>query len=905
MPTLYRLIAFSLAIAVVLGLLIGLAACDDGIVDSDLDPDPDPVQDNEPLPELPGDPDASVVEVTYDFSADIEISDEEVSMDPETDAEIVRTYVQVRVKNNVTVSEANDLLKKYEAYIALMLPNRPFLGLQIPYQDDLDKLRKFILDLEDERIVESVVKGELAVPDKIPEHLNPIEDNIGKVDHHLAVRAHAAWNLQSAIKDAPWLIIVDYFGNGVPDERYSGISVNYDDYIIGDPDLHGYFVLGVINASFDKVPGATGIFPGNLNIRAIDTQSYWNNISFVHENKIVSTIADIIDIDENANILVNTSLGHAFVNRIRGEEWYNKVNPESGLKLENRFLHFASAGNLGERDPFPAYQNSSWNYSALGPRMSSYLMNTLAIENRMTTRSAGADVTGRPKPDCTYEDSVMGAGLSAIGTDVYSLAESGVAIGSGTSASAPQAAGTAAYMWAVNPALGVNDIIEILQATSRSYPVDSSSGPCRSRAPSRIIDTYDAVLAAGGSDVRLALLDVTESGSFDEQDIEVFLSEWESADGMLDYSRYDLNGTGQTGGDATDRFDLNHDIFFGSVTKMIEGEEVMFDETDVTDKDILCYYAYSLLYDGEATERSDLLSGHCSNRMPGAIYTASRDGEVHRVSPSGDRIWSYTGHSLWVHDVAVDTDGYIYSGAGDSELHKISPDGEQSWVYEGLSGFVLGVEVDRDGFVYGVSSDGELHKLSPGGQRIWAYNEHSESVNGVAVDSEGFIYSVSLNGEVHKINPDGMQIWTYGDTYAWDVAVDGDNFIYTAGLNEVHKLSSKGKRIWEYTGHNGQVRGVAVDSDGFVYTAADDQEVNKLSPEGERLWAYTGHSGPVVDVAVDDQGFVYSTSTDNELHMLTQSGDRAWSYSGHGNWVTGVAIYPSPIQSTDKRFTVE
>ncbi len=175
-----RSLALSLVLAV--GLFIGLAACDDGIVDPDPDPDPDPVQDDEPLPELPGDPDDSVLEATYDFSADVEITDAEVSMDPDTGAEIVRTYVEVEIGSNVSVSEVNDLLKKFEAKIALMLNDRPFLGLQIPDRHNLDSVRELIADIADENIVEGAQEAGLSAPDVLPDHIAPVEDNIGNLN---------------------------------------------------------------------------------------------------------------------------------------------------------------------------------------------------------------------------------------------------------------------------------------------------------------------------------------------------------------------------------------------------------------------------------------------------------------------------------------------------------------------------------------------------------------------------------------------------------------------------------------------------------------------------------------------------------------------------------------------------
>jgi hypothetical protein len=88
---------------------------------------------------------------------------------------------------------------------------------------------------------------------------------------------------------------------------------------------------------------------------------------------------------------------------------------------------------------------------------------------------------------------------------------------------------------------------------------------------------------------------------------------------ILDYSRSDLNGDGAVGGPVTFRFDLDR---FGStqfgqtkydlVTQQIQGKSVDFDETRLTDQEILCYYAYSELYTGDPKERDALLKDVCT-----------------------------------------------------------------------------------------------------------------------------------------------------------------------------------------------------------------------------------------------------------------------------------------------------
>lgn len=209
--------------------------------------------------------------------------------------------------------------------------------------------------------------------------------------------------------------------------------------------------------------------------------------------------------------------------------------------------------------------------------------------------------------------------------------QDGTSFASGTSMAAPQAAGTAAYMWAVNPSLEVSEIVDLIKKTAREGSNGAlSSQQCRSENPAPSIDTYDAVLAAGGDEARKALLDVTGDNRFDENDLEVFMDEWTERDGALDYSRYDLNGNGQTGGSTKGRFDLDQDIKFETTTRTIEDINKEFDERDLTDKEILCYYAYSKLYVGDKDKRFVILSG-C-----GDSNTSALNGEA--VTPSGESL---------------------------------------------------------------------------------------------------------------------------------------------------------------------------------------------------------------------------------------------------------------------------
>jgi hypothetical protein len=178
----------------------------------------------------------------------------------------------------------------------------------------------------------------------------------------------------------------------------------------------------------------------------------------------------------------------------------------------------------------------------------------------------------------------------------------------------PLVAGIAAYLWALKPSLTPVQLRDILQD---AYDFAWVEG---------VLDAYHAVLrldnGLANAPIRRALLDVATAtgaagtdGSFDEQDIEAFrlafgdyaaarLSAGDPA--LTDHSRYDLNGDGITG-DTTRlaQFDLDADGVLSVATRSIEGSDRDFDEAQVSDRSILCYYAYSSLYEGDPASLID------------------------------------------------------------------------------------------------------------------------------------------------------------------------------------------------------------------------------------------------------------------------------------------------------------
>jgi hypothetical protein len=171
-------------------------------------------------------------------------------------------------------------------------------------------------------------------------------------------------------------------------------------------------------------------------------------------------------------------------------------------------------------------------------------------------------------------------------------------------------------MWNLKPSLTPQDIKRKIE---HAYSKSATEG---------LLDAYMAVLSLDSWEsmpVRFAILDVAgntasagSNGKFDEHDLELFLEYFQFYEVLRDlggtdpdYSRYDLNGDGFTGGDMTTKFDLNADPLpsFDSFSIYVETEYVKFDENTLTDCDILLFYAYSSLYTGDPGRREELMRG--------------------------------------------------------------------------------------------------------------------------------------------------------------------------------------------------------------------------------------------------------------------------------------------------------
>lgn len=670
---------------------------------------------------LPGEPLARASEAAYDLDIRIAYPAGAVAEDPDLlyGGQVLRTEIELILEPDATVAQMNELLDTYDSQIVSMLPDNIVFVIRVPDPGSIEALNDLVADLraepivwlasksvivEEQEPVYDAVMGQVTDAGKstdinasgkgasrfeaytgsadfqpggiqqIPGHTTAMS----RIDHHLAARAHAAWNLRSAIVDMdqrPYIVIADYFGDGVPGAGYNA-SFHNADFANSTAFHHGYHVLGIINGMYDRVEAleagsndVAGMFPERLFVRAVDIADPLLNTWPRRMNAIISRINTILEEDRQARIVVNTSLNSrnlASQNDV-AISWITRVRRDSvhtrNTGLETRFIHLTSTGNNrivdGNIVSWPAQDNSMFNHAALldltlDNRTVPRLTNTIVIENRVNTPHADTEqLRRRPMPGCASNRSIMGGTLSAMGSSVWSFGDCLVpaATGcqtyrsdphasflSGTSMATPQAAGLAAYLWGVNPNLSVSNVMDIMFNTAVADTSRTTPGfNCHEERPQQVIDAYAAVLAAGAGNARLALLDVNGDGAFDHHDLEIIIDSLQQRNGALDYSRFDLNGDGFTGGEGTDRFDLDMNGQHTVIWESLEGEYVSFDERYLTDMDVLCYNAYSDLYEGDQTERLELLFGLC--KEPDTDIVVDIDGNVYPIVEIGEQWW--------------------------------------------------------------------------------------------------------------------------------------------------------------------------------------------------------------------------------------------------------------------------
>jgi hypothetical protein len=658
---------------------------------------------------LPGDPAAPAASAMFDLDVIDGVPESEIETDA-GGARFARTLIELGFTPNATVGQVNALLQSINGRIVSMLEGVLLAVVQIPDPGSLAALDGLLAQLRADPIVRLATRAGFDEPTALPDNV-PLS-SAALLDHHLAVRAHAAWNTRAALvapgTAEPLVLIGDFFGGGPPGPDFDVNDIHVD-YGTAGTNRHGYHVLGIVAGSFGG-PGTnagvvTGLFPGTTRLRVVDLALAPGPLL---DNRIVQ-LARLA----GGNVVVNTSLGEPcntaalelqLCNPVaaasRAVSWLEKLRlgtvTVAGSGLEARVLHVTAAGNLlfpgGNQDArFGLRYASARLLSGLATFLGTPVpnaTNTLVIENRTNRSSAPFE------PDCLALSSWRGGDLSAMGTSVLSMtaAIDQVDFLTGTSMATPQTAALAAWVWTLRPTLTPQAVMQVLQRTARP-PNPACAGPLLGKP---VIDAYAAVLATdqgfANAPVRRALLDVADAagnpgqdGRFDERDIQRFLVELGAAGGTsFDFSRFDLNGDALTGGPETEAFDLDMDGVLGSVSLVTPQGSRTLNENGVRDIDVLCFYAFSALFQGSAAARDQFLDGLCIPAV--AMLTGQLTFNSHAGVPG----------------VSLDTVFSIFvtaevSRQGVIELRTVTGTGSETYTYASSAEFNCGSGITATG----------------------------------------------------------------------------------------------------------------------------------------------------------------------------------------------------------------
>ena len=581
---------------------------------------------------------------------------------------------------SASVGEVNSVLRASSATIVCMLENTPMVTLRVQRLSGRASVDSLITVLKGSGAFSFAfpsyapqVESSVPVRTRTPAGLGlPGGAANNEIEHLIPMKMPAAWNVKELIPSASKVTVVvpdEYLQLAahpeIPEQQFvaggNSSSSQLKNEWVGN---HGFHICGIIGARFDSLK-ATGIHPSgpdHLTIQSMPVGGFtWTDIAANTALQIGQRLP------QSGKYVLNTSLGY----NDTGFVMYPKVYRAWLMmdwrawtaKSQDRFLQVSSAGNDGQgsgdsklaafASPFcSAARFASVRDMLVGVPLSAsdsanldqHVAKILSIVPEAAGPLHNIVIVGNNQGDGSEDpSSSMNPDVRCVGQLVYSTCVksdpgfvSGLALYcdgsdgwySGTSMAAPQVAGLAAYLWGISPNLSVSSIRDIIVRSDLNNQVDGYAA----------VQALD--LSLSEAPVRMRLLDVADAndeeapdGKFDEHDLAMFLAKFHSfenqrgdSSGAPDCSRYDLNGDGKTG-DSTLKdgiFDLDVTLpqSFGTAEEQICGATHSFDETHLSDYDIVQYYAYSQLYTGDTLQRDSLLG---CNSNPAIDFTFDSD----------------------------------------------------------------------------------------------------------------------------------------------------------------------------------------------------------------------------------------------------------------------------------------
>ena len=202
----------------------------------------------------------------------------------------------------------------------------------------------------------------------------------------------------------------------------------------------------------------------------------------------------------------------------------------------------------------------------------------------------------------------------------------------------------------------------------------------------------------------------------------------------------------------------------------------------------------------------DGLSVATDSRFSPAVGT-SVNANVHRLSPKGNPIWTFEGHTSAVEAVETGIETYTYSASLDGTVKKIGSEGTPVWNFGEHNGAVRDIALFSDVAVYSGATDNTVRRIVDStGSQDWKFEGHLDTVTAVEVDSDERIYTSAANGEIRALDNDGNEIYlvaptSVGTPTIHDISVN-ENHLYAVTSSKIFKLDRlDGSIVWNQTAY--------------------------------------------------------------------------------------------------------
>ncbi|MBD2458240.1 hypothetical protein H6G80_29765 [Nostoc sp. FACHB-87] len=303
------------------------------------------------------------------------------------------------------------------------------------------------------------------------------------------------------------------------------------------------------------------------------------------------------------------------------------------------------------------------------------------------------------------------------------------------------------------------------------------------------------------------------------------------------------------------------------------------------------------------------LSGHQSSVLDVAwspdnqiLASASADQTIKLWNREGKLLKTWPAHNDAVKSLAWSPDSKtLVSGSLDQTIKLWNLQGQLIRTFSGHTAEITSVSFSPNGHTIASASLDQTVKLwSPTGLLLGTLRGHNNWVNSVSFSSDSrTVISASRDKTVKLWRWDDVLLRNPNSDQAdWITSIsfspDSRNIAAASRDSTVKILNSQGQILRTFSGHKGQVWGVAWSRDGQnIASSSKDKTVKLWSRDGKLLHTLTGHQDTVLAVAWSPDGQVIaSASKDQTVKLWNRDGKLLHTLTGHQDAVNWVDFSP-------------